>query len=54
MFDIGDSLLLRRDLATGTKEEFSYYADSSLKSASSSGVVYTYDYTPNMKLKSGN
>ena len=52
VYDIGDSLLLRRDLATGTKEEFSYYADGSLKSASSGGVVYTYDYTPNMKLKS--
>ncbi len=52
VYDIGDNLVLRRDLATGTREEFSYYVDGTLKSASSGGVVYTYDYTPNMNLKS--
>ncbi len=52
IYDIGDNLVLRRDLATGTREEFSYYVDGTLKSASSGGVVYTYDYTPNMNLKS--
>ena len=52
LYDIDDSLILRRDLATGTREEFSYYVDGALKSASSGGMVYTYDYTPNMNLKS--
>ncbi|MCX7749287.1 MAG: DUF6531 domain-containing protein, partial [Clostridia bacterium] len=46
------NLILRKDAETGRGEEFSYYADGSLMTASGMGTVYNYAYTPNMKLKS--
>jgi RHS repeat-associated protein len=45
-------LTLRKDAETGRSEEFAYYADGSLMTASGMGTVYNYSYTPDMKLKS--
>lgn len=52
VYNSDNNILMRRDLATGLKEEFSYNVDGTLKTASSGGMVYSYDYTPGLKLKS--
>lgn len=52
LYNMDDSIVLIKDIATGKKEEYIYNGDGSLKVASSEGTIYSYDYTPNMNLKS--
>ena len=52
VYNLDDSPVLKKDLSTGTSESFSYNMDGTLKMASGGGILYSYDYTPNMNLKS--
>jgi YD repeat-containing protein len=52
LYNMDDNLLFRKDLATGVAEKFSYNIDGTLKTASSGGVTYSYEYTPRLKIKS--
>jgi YD repeat-containing protein len=52
LYNLDDNPVLRKDLSTGASESFAYNMDGTLKMASGGRVVYSYDYTPNMKLKS--
>ena len=52
LYNLDDNPVLMKDLATGIAESFVYNTDGTLKTASGGGIVYSYDYTPNMNLKS--
>ena len=52
LYNMDDNLLFRKDLATGVAEKLSYNIDGTLKTASSGGVTYSYEYTPRLKIKS--
>jgi len=52
MYNKDDNITLIKDVETGKSQEFSYYPDGSLMSASVMGMVYSYAYTPSMRLKS--
>jgi len=52
IYNQDDSIVLKRDMASGYREEYAYNLDGTLKSAVNDAVNYNYEYTPDLKLKS--
>jgi len=51
LYNLDNNIVQRKEITTGTREEYRYNTDGSLQAAVSGGYTFSYLYTPNMNLK---